>query len=38
MTLPVGQLCIDGYLTPYHFDRTSHGGGLLLYIREDIPS
>ena len=35
---PGGQLCIDGYSTPYRFDRTSHGGGLLLYIREDIPS
>ena len=35
---PVGQLCIDGYSTPYRFDRTSHGGGLLLYIREDISS
>ena len=37
-TFPVGQLCIDGYSTPYRFDRSSHGGGLLLYIREDIPS
>ena len=37
-TLPVGQFYIDGYSTPYRFDRTSHGGGILLYIREDIPS
>ena len=37
-TFPVGQFYIDGYSTPYHFDRTSHGGGILLYIREDIPS
>ena len=36
-TLPVGQFCIDGYSTPYRFDRTSHGFGILLYIREDIP-
>ena len=37
-TFPVGQFYNDGYSTPYHFDRTSHGGGILLYIREDIPS
>ena len=37
-TFPVGQFYIDGYSTPYRFDRTSHGGGILLYIREDIPS
>ena len=35
-TFPVGQFCIDGYSTPYRFDRTSHGGGILFYIREDI--
>ena len=38
VTFPEGQFYIDGYSTPYHFDRTSHGGGILLYIREDIPS
>ena len=37
-TFPVGQFYTDGYSTPYHFDRTLHGGGILLYIREDIPS
>ena len=37
-TYPVCQFYIDGYSTPYRFDRTSHGGGILLYIREDIPS
>ena len=37
-TFPVGQLCIDGYSTPYCLNKTSHGGGILLYIREDIPS
>ena len=35
-TFPVGQFCIPGYSTSYHLDRTSHGGGILLYIREDI--
>ena len=37
-TFPEGQCYIDGYSAPYRFDRTSHGGGILLYIREDIPS
>ena len=37
-TFPVGQFYIDGYSTPYRFDRTSHGGGILQYIREDSPS
>ena len=37
-TFPVGQFCTDCYSTPYSLGRTSHGGGILLYIREDIPS
>ena len=37
-TFPVGQFCIDGYSTPCGLDRTLHGGGILLYIREDISS
>ena len=37
-TFPIGQFYIDGFATPYHFDRTLQGGGILLYIREDIPS
>ena len=37
-TFPIGQFYIDGFATPYRFDRTSHGGGILLYIREDISS
>ena len=27
-----------GFTTPYRYDREVKGGGLLLYIREDIPS
>ena len=37
-TFPVGLFCTDGCSTPYRLDRTSHRGGILLYIREDIPS
>ena len=32
------QLLIKGFSAPYRFDRNSLGGGLLLYIREYIPS
>ena len=33
-----GQLHIHGFSEPYSFDRNGNGGGILLYIREDIPS
>ena len=29
---------LENYGIPYRFDRNSNGGGLLLYVREDIPS
>ena len=29
---------MSGFCKPYRLDRCSNGGGLLLYIREDIPS
>ena len=28
----------DGLITPYTFDGNSNGGGLKLFVREDIPS
>ena len=31
------QFQIEGYTT-YRLDRNTNGGGILLYIREDIPS
>ena len=37
-TFQVGQFYVDGYSTLYRFDRTSHSSGILLYIREEIPS
>ena len=33
---PVGQFLIEGFYTPYRLDRNSNGGGILLYVREDI--
>ena len=35
-TFPVTQFLIEGY-KPYILDRNRHGGGILVYIREDIP-
>ena len=32
------QFEIDDFTTPYRVDRDCHGGGILLYIRQDIPS
>ena len=32
-----GQFIIDGYHLPFRRDRTAHGGGLLVYVRSDIP-
>ena len=34
----MGQFFIDGFTAPYRLDRNIHGGGVLVYIREDIPS
>ena len=38
VSFPSGQFIIPGYGTPYRLDRTDKGGGILLYVREDIPS
>ena len=37
-SFPNGQFHIHGFSEPYRFDRNGNGGGILLYIREDIPS
>ena len=35
---PVDNFVIDGYSTLYRLDRNSNDGGILLYIKEVIPS
>ena len=35
---PEGKFLIPGYSSPYRIDQTCHGGGLMLFVREDIPS
>jgi exonuclease III len=37
-SFPPNQFFIQGYGVPYRFDRNGNGGGMILYIREDIPS
>ena len=37
-SFPQGNFLIDGFSSPYRLDRDSKGGGIILYVREDIPS
>ena len=37
-SFPSAQFQISGFLTPYRMDRNGNGGGIILYVREDIPS
>ena len=37
-SFPIDQFRLNGFYTPYRLDRTVHGGGLLLYIRDGITS
>ena len=35
-SFPVANFDIDGFSTPYRLDHDSNGGGIILYVREDI--
>ena len=37
-TFPEKQFLIAGYKKPYRLDRNISGGGVMIYVREDIPS
>ena len=37
-SFPGGQFFIDGYHTPFRYDRNGNSGGILLYVPEDIPA
>ena len=37
-TFPEKQFLIPGYKKPYRRDRNRNGGGVMIYVREDIPS
>ena len=37
-SFPEAQFHIEGFASPYRLDRNANGGGILLYVREDISS
>ena len=37
-SFPSQQLALAGFSEPYRLDRNREGGGVLVYVREDIPS
>ena len=37
-SFPEGQFLIEGCSKPCRIDRNSHAGGIMLYVRADIPS
>ena len=34
---PISRFTMTGYSIPFRLDRASHGSGILLFVREDIP-
>ena len=37
-SFPKSQFLIKGFSDPFRIDRNVHAGGILLYVREDIPT
>ena len=37
-SFPSSAFCIPGFSLPYRRDRSINGGGILIYVRNDIPS
>ena len=37
-TFPDGQFIIEGFMPPFRRDRNRFGGGVMIYIRDDIPA
>ena len=37
-SFPEAQFLIEGFHSPFRFDRNINGGGIMLYVREDIPT
>ena len=37
-SFPSSQFMIEGFSVPYRFDRNRSGGGVIVYIRDDIPN
>ena len=37
-SFPSSQFPIDSFSSPFRLDRNSSGGGIMLFVREEIPS
>ena len=37
-TFPAAQFLIEGFRSTLRYDKNQHGGGILVFIREEIPS
>ena len=37
-SFPSAQFLIDGFAEPFRRDRNKNGGGVMIFIRDDIPS
>ena len=37
-SFPSNQFVMDGFSFPFRLDRNSLGGGIMLFVREEIPS
>ena len=37
-SFPWGQFKINGFIKPVRLDRNSNGGGIMLFVLEDIPA
>jgi exonuclease III len=37
-SFPETQFLIEGFTPPFRMDRNSYGGGIMLYVRNDIPA
>ena len=37
-SFPVGQFKIPGFVTPFRRDRNKFGGGIMVFVKEDIPA
>ena len=37
-SFPTSQFYIEGYSKPFRLDRNATGGGVIIFLREDIPT
>ena len=37
-TFPLDQFYVEEFTMPYRLDRNRNGGGIIIYVREHIPS